>query len=92
MSHLARNTDPITSHLAAARVHEFGKSHIDKIVAALILWGPMTADEIAERSGLDKYQVCRRLPEAEKQNLVRATDAVRKTGSGRSARVWKSEK
>jgi predicted ArsR family transcriptional regulator len=92
MIRLARNTDPITSHLAAARVHEFGKSHIDNIVAALILWGPMTADEIAERSSLDKHQVCRRLPEAEKQNLVRVTDAVRKTGRGRAARVWESAK
>lgn len=90
MSQLARNTDPVTSHLAADSVKHFGKAHIDQIVVALLLWGPMTADEIAQRCELDKYQICRRLPEAETQGLVRATDAIRKTASGRAARVWEA--
>lgn len=90
MSHLSRRDDPITSHQAADGVKHFGKAHIDQIVITLKLCGPMTADEIAQCCELDKYQICRRLPEAETQGLVRATDAIRKTASGRAARVWEA--
>lgn len=90
MSQLARNTDPVTSHLAAATVYQFAGNHIEQIVSALHQFGPMTADEIATRTSLDKYQICRRLPEAEKAGMVKATEILRHTKSGRAARVWES--
>lgn len=90
ISQLARNTDPITSHIAAATVHQFAGSHVEQIVLALYKFGPMTADEIATRTSLDKYQICRRLPEAEKAGMVKATTILRHTKSGRVARVWEA--
>lgn len=90
MSRLARNTDPETSHIAAAGVGEFAHSHIAMIVNSLRLHGEMTADAIASHVDLDKYQICRRLPEAEEIGLVVATGRTEKTASGRPARVWEA--
>ena len=88
MSRLARNTDPETSHIAAACVSEIANSHVAMIVNALHEHGEMTADAIASHIELDKYQICRRLPEAEEMGLVVATGRTGKTASGRPARVW----
>lgn len=90
MSRLARNTDPETSHISAAGVGEFANNHITMIVNALREHGEMTADAIATHIDLDKYQICRRLPEAEETGLVVATGRTGKTASGRPARVWEA--
>lgn len=85
---LARNSDPITSHLAAARVHEFALSHQEQIVSCLIEFGPMTCDEISNRIGMFSHQINKRVVELERKGLARPTGETRTSASGRQSRVW----
>ncbi len=85
---LARQTDPWTSHAAAARVGEFGASHIDIILACLAKHGPQTIDEIAKRTPLNSVQIARRLADCEKRLLAEPTGTCRPSASGRMERVW----
>lgn len=59
----ARNTDPVTSHLAAELFTSSGKrlSHNMRILRAVIDKPGMTAGEIAEATGLSQIQVSRRM-------------------------------
>ena len=58
----SRKRDPETSQEAAGKVREFAAGHYARIMAAL-REGPGTYVEIAERSGLERHAVGRRLPE-----------------------------
>ena len=89
MRALARNTDPITSHLAAERVCEFSVAHRDMILTALQYYGPQTAHEIAQHVNLLTHQVLKRLPELYKQGLIAPTGQKRAALSGRAQRVWR---
>lgn len=85
----ARNSDPITSHLAAARVHEFAGTHHTKILDHLQLEGiAQGAEQIGDAIGLDAYAVRKRLSELEKWSMVRPV-GLRKTRSGRQERTWR---
>lgn len=60
--HLARRTDPATSHQAAARATTFLRGHAAQIVEALeTIDRALTYYQIAERCGLQPVQVHRRL-------------------------------
>ena len=63
MSALARSTDPLTSHIAAARAEKFSGSHIERIKFALAVLGDATAKELSHETGLSIVQIDRRLPE-----------------------------
>lgn len=77
----ARKRDPETSQRAASKVREFAANHYNRIAAALRL-GPATYVEIAERAGLERHAVARRLPEM-------ASLGVTKTNERREGRtVW----
>lgn len=58
----ARTRDPETSKAAAKRAERFQASHAGRVLEALRIH-PMTAQEIADHTGLTVVQVCRRLPE-----------------------------
>lgn len=58
----ARRTDPETSKIAAGKVRDFAGSHYALILAAL-REGPANYQEIAQRCGLERHAVARRLPE-----------------------------
>lgn len=86
---LARKTDPATSHAAAARVAEFRATHAQRILRCLSYHGPLTVDQIAERTGMQSQAVNKRLPELERAGLAApAKDRLRPSASGRMARVW----
>lgn len=86
---LARNSDPVTSHMAAERVREFAPTHRGDILRVLSLKGPMTVDQIAYEAGLPSQAVNKRLPELERMKLANPLDGVmRPSASGRMARVW----
>lgn len=89
MTPLARTTDPITSHQAAAKT-DFKARHIAKIYAALKEKGPMTKDEIADSTGLDHVAVARRMAAMEDKGLVRRTILTRPSRTGRECTVWKA--
>lgn len=89
-SRLARKTDPSTSHEAAARVKEFGKSHHQLILSALRRFTKAGAEQIAAVTKLDAYSVRKRTSELCKLGLIRTTGDTRKTASGRPERVWEA--
>jgi hypothetical protein len=83
----ARNSDPATSHAAAAAVTT-AAAHYGLIHAALILFGPSGKDRIASLAGLDPSQVARRLPEMRRMGLVDLTGETVQSSSGRAEREW----
>lgn len=83
-----RKDDPKTSRIAAQTLNNMEANHHARILYALRKYGPLIAHEIADATGLDHVQVCRRLPELEDDDLVFDTGETRKSPSGRPARVW----
>lgn len=90
-SPLARRTDPQSSHSAAEEVTRSGKRE-GQVLAVLALvrkYPGSTSLELAKHSvGLDRYVTARRLPELEKQGLVRKGDERPCTINGRSMVTW----
>ena len=88
----ARNTDPSTSHMAAASVKTSAAIHHELIVECLKRYGPMGKDTIAARANIngnaDGNAVARRLPELEKMGLVEQTGRLVVSKSGRKEREW----
>lgn len=90
MRPLARSTDPITSHIAAANVAHFADSHKNMILAALEKHGAMTAHEIAAHiPGLVPHQILKRFPELHRQGLITTTGETRQAAGRTPARVWR---
>jgi len=86
--HRARNTDPSTSHMAAASVKESAQIHHAQVVDCLKRFGPMGKDGIARHANLESMQVARRLPELEKMGFVEQTGNLVLSKSGRKEREW----
>ena len=72
----ARRTDPQTSQRSATRARQFTAGHFALILDALAL-GAANFKEIAERCGLERHAVARRLPELEQAGRVKRTDVER---------------
>lgn len=85
---LSRRSDPVTSHLAAARVGEFSGAHHEQILNCLRMHGPQTSDGMESHIGLDAYRIRKRLPELERDKLVRPTGKLLRSKSGRMEREW----
>jgi predicted ArsR family transcriptional regulator len=83
----ARNTDPGTSHAAAARIEPGAAKHRARIMRTLEI-REGTFEEIAERAQLRDSQVWRRLPDLEKLGFAEPTGEERLGKSGRWQRVW----
>lgn len=88
--YLARNTDPITSHQAAANVPLFGGSHCERIVAALSEHGAMTAHEISAQTGLTVVQIDRRMVELARRGKARPASWMGAVQIRAGARVWEA--
>lgn len=87
---LSRRTDPVTSKRAAESMVIGASKQREAVYWAILQAGrPITADEISVRCGLSKVQVCRRLPELEREGRAVPTDETRPTPSGRAARCWR---
>jgi predicted Rossmann fold nucleotide-binding protein DprA/Smf involved in DNA uptake len=82
----ARNGDALTSHEAAERAKAFAQDHRASILG--VMWRPMTADAVARVTGLSIEQVCRRLPEMEREGTVRLTGNTVKGANGSNFREW----
>ena len=59
----ARKRDPETSQRAASKVRAFASGHYGLILDALKRGGPGTFKDLADRAGLERHAVARRLPE-----------------------------
>lgn len=92
---LARSTDPVTSHDAAARVCEFAANHQGTIIGVLRTLGHLTVYEVAEHCGLTAHAIGKRMNELERAGAIRCARLdgallTRSTPSGRQARVWEA--
>jgi len=70
----ARNTDPETSHQAAAKVNA---SRLEEIVMDALTHGPMTSKELAEATGEARVSVSPRFKPLERRGLIVRTDERR---------------
>ena len=84
----ARNTDPVTSFMAADSVEEFASNHVERILTGLKQHGKMGKSAIAEVVGLDSNQVSRRVKEIEETGLIRLTGKLVKNKNNRSEQEW----
>ncbi|MFL4510817.1 winged helix-turn-helix domain-containing protein [Stenotrophomonas maltophilia] len=89
-SHPARSTDPSTSHEAARHVVDSGLQADQQRVAMLALkqGSGLTSNELAQRTGLCRYMLARRLPELEEAGLVWRGQKRECKVSRRSACTW----
>lgn len=85
---LCRANDPVTSFMAADRVHEFQADHCTRILCALKRMGMAGAEQIGAVTGLDAYQIRKRLPELQKRGMVQPHQETRLTATGRHERLW----
>src|ERR1700734_2798043 len=88
---LARSSDPVTSHLAAAEFIRSGRRANQK--RELLAWmrqqgRPLTSAEIARDSGMDRHGVARRLPDLERDGLVRRCPIRQCVAMGTPAITW----
>lgn len=60
-----------------------------RALAALVAYGPMTADEIAEKLGEPILSVRPRVSELRASGSVEPTNTRRPTAAGNSAQVWR---
>lgn len=81
----ARRTDPQTSHDAAKAAEKFATTHMGRILSALKAHGPSTPRELECHTGLTVVQLCRRLPEMQRQGYAEPTGEI--LGG---YRVWKA--
>jgi predicted ArsR family transcriptional regulator len=85
---LFRQSNPVTSRAAAARVREFAGEHHRAILEALRA-APGGASAIADRCGLVAHQVGKRLHELAKAGLIEETGRLVESASGRREREWR---
>jgi predicted transcriptional regulator len=86
----ARKSDPESSKAAAAELGCKGilSKQRQEVLEALRSCGPSTSAELAERSGLDRYLVARRLPELRDMGFI-VQGEVRDSAVGRPAVEWR---
>lgn len=87
---IARNADPISSHLAAREITESGvRGNQAQVAFSAVQRHPgLTSFELSNHCWLDRYQAARRLPELQESGLVEKAMIRRCTVSGRPAVTW----
>ena len=87
---LARTTDPVTSKTAAHQAGELAADHCAKILADVRVHGDSTVDEIADRLGMKREQVGRRMHALVEQGLLAVVEGrTRRNASGRQVQVYR---
>ncbi len=80
--------DPDTSHEAAETTVELRRRHLNAVRGALAN-GPLAAEQIADRTGLNTLQVMKRISDLRNQKAVTETKIeYRNRSSGKKATVW----
>ena len=91
MNHPARTADPSSSHEAADHIVSSGKQaqQQSQAAAAVRKHPGLTSLELARATGIDRFVLARRLPEVEREGLIRRGTVRRCAASnGRSAVTW----
>lgn len=86
----ARNSDPVTSHLAAEEITASGVrfSQQRQVADAVRRHPGHTSQELAELTGLERYMLARRLSECETAGTVKRGEPKRCSVTGRQALTW----
>jgi CRP-like cAMP-binding protein len=86
----ARNTDPITSHLADCEVQVSGVrgKQQRRVLSAVVLFPGHTSRELSGFCDLDRYQVARRLPELQALGVVKAGEIRKCKDGGKPSVTW----
>lgn len=86
----ARRTDPESSHLAAERITRSGRraSQQDHAHAAVESFPGLTSAELAQETGIDRYELARRLPECAFAGRIRRGSIRLCDVSARPACTW----
>ena len=87
---IARNSDPSTSHEAAAKIKPVRATQQRAILAGLQKFPNHTSAELAQRLHMDRYVVARRLPELRAALLVKSCEARSCAVTGHRAMVWRA--
>lgn len=90
VAHLVRARDPLSSVLAAERTPQFAGGHCARIIDCLKRFGPATAHELQQRTGLTVVQADRRLPELLKAGKARVVQRGGFDLMRGGARVWEA--
>lgn len=85
-----RNTDPVTSALAAEHINKAGLRGTQqrRAAAAVRVYPGHTSAELAYYTGIDRHQLAKRLPECEMAGAVRRGDKRQCSVSHLMAIVW----
>jgi predicted ArsR family transcriptional regulator len=88
----ARATDPDTSHQAAAEITADGTraAQQQRTLDGVTRYPGLTSRELAQRLGMDRHAIARRLPELEAADLVQKDQVRRCSIGGRSAVTWRT--
>lgn len=86
----ARTTDPESSHEADRHMDASGKRECQQraVLEAVRANSGLTSKHLAQRTGLDRHMVGRRLPELERDGLVRRGPVVNDPDDGRQGVTW----
>jgi hypothetical protein len=90
---IAAAGDPATSHAAAREISKSGHRESQKRAVVEFLRAqpaPLTSAEIAVASGFGRYDVARRLPDAERDQLVTRGPVRTCKQTGRAAISWRA--
>jgi hypothetical protein len=84
----ARNTDPITSHLAAEHVTKTGtrQNHVETVIRTVRSNPGLTSFELAAHCGLERHEVAR-TTDAETAGAIHK-GSIKRQANGRSAVTW----
>lgn len=86
---IARGTDPLTSHKAAARLTT--RASHSRIILEVVSSHPgKTCREIASLAGLEPYEVSKRLSDLRSRRLIHPVGERLCRFSDRSARTWEA--
>lgn len=87
---LVRASDPFTSIQAAERSVAFSGGHCARILGALKLYGPSTAQELQSYTGLTVVQVDRRLPDLREAGQAKVVQINGDDLTRKGYRVWEA--
>lgn len=87
---IARRSDPESSHRAAAEITDSGaRAHQQaQAIAAVRAYPGLTSQELSELTGLERYMLARRLPEAVTAGAIRKGEQRTCSVTGRLALTW----
>lgn len=86
----SRSTDPESSRESEQHMNDSGERdrQRQRVLEAVQQHSGLTTKHLAQRTGMDRHMVARRMPELERHGLVRRGPVVSDPGDGRQGVTW----